>query len=127
MDILLMVSAKILFPTPSLPVSGVSSELIPSDRFRCKLISNPSGEMKKWIFTRRYLLLTLSRIGTRRFQSFAVRLLPWKGIRAGVELVDTMHNASVEIIKARKLALEAGKEMMEGQVGRGKDIISILC
>jgi hypothetical protein len=83
--------------------------------------------MKKWIYTRLYLLPILSRIGTRGFQSFAVRLIPSKGIRAAVELVDTMHNTSVEIIKARKMALEAGKEAMERQVGGGKDIISILC
>ena len=53
--------------------------------------------------------------------------MPWKGIRAAVELVDSMHNTSVEIIKARKMALEAGKEVMDRQIGRGKDIMSILC
>jgi hypothetical protein len=38
-----------------------------------------------------------------------------------------MHNTSVDIIESRKLALEQGKEAMSMQVGRGKDIISILC
>jgi hypothetical protein len=73
-----------------------------------------------------YLLPILSRIGTRKFQRFAVRLMPGKGIRAVLEHVDTMHNTSVEIIKARKVALEAGQEVMGKQVGQGKDIMSLL-
>ena len=82
--------------------------------------------MKGQSFFLLYLLPILSRIGTSKFQSFAVRLLPWKGIRTVVEHVDTIHNTSVEIIKARKAALKAGKEVMDRQVGRGKDIMSIL-
>jgi hypothetical protein len=83
--------------------------------------------MKNQSFFLLYLLPILSRIGTRKFQSFVVRLLPWKGVRQIVEHVDTLHDTSVEIIKARNMALEAGKEVMEKQVGRGKDIMSILC
>jgi len=73
-----------------------------------------------------YLLPMLSRIGTPKFQRFAVRLIPSKGIQTIVKHVDTMHNTSIEIIKARKVALEAGKEVMDRQVGGGKDIMSIL-
>jgi hypothetical protein len=48
-------------------------------------------------------------------------------MRNAVELVDCLHNTSVEIINDRKIALQEGKEAMDRQVGRGKDIMSILC
>ena len=82
---------------------------------------------KTLFFARLYLLPALSKIGPRKFQSFVVRLLPWKNLREIVDLVDIMHNTSVDIIKTRKTALEEGIEAMDRQVGRGKDIISILC
>ena len=54
-------------------------QAFPGDQFKCKrLISNLSGELKKWVFIRQCLFT-----GIRKFQSFAVRLLPWKGIRDG--------------------------------------------
>ena len=72
--------------------------------------------MKRLIFAR------LPKIGTPKLQRFVVRLLPWKIIREVVGLVDSIHSTSVDIIKSRKMALEEGKEVMERQVGRGKDI-----
>ena len=83
--------------------------------------------MRKSFFARMYLLPTLSRIGSRKFQSFVVRLLPWKTVREVVELTDHLHDTAMNIINSRKRALAKGKETMERQVGRGKDIISILC
>jgi hypothetical protein len=88
---------------------------------------DPSEVSRRLVFARFYLLPTLSKIGTRKFQNFVVRLLPWKGMRDMVALVDSMHNTSVDIINSRKMALAEGKEAMDRQVGRGKDIISILC
>ena len=82
--------------------------------------------MKKLFVFRLYLLPILSRIGTRAFQRFVVRLLPLKVIQESVEIVDILHNTSLDIIKSRKMALEGGKEAMGKQVGRGKDIMSIL-
>lgn len=83
--------------------------------------------LKGYIFANIYLLPIISKIGTRKFQSFVVRRLPWKATQLAVELVDSMHNLSVDIIKSRKRAIEAGKEVMDTQAGRGKDIISVLC
>jgi hypothetical protein len=82
---------------------------------------------RELVFARLYLLPILSKIGTRKLQSFVVRRLPWNSVRRVVDLVDCMHNTSVEIIKDRKIALREGKEAMDRQVGRGKDIMSILC
>jgi hypothetical protein len=56
-----------------------------------------------------------------------MRLLPWKIIREIIEIVDSIHDTSVEIIQSRKIALEAGKEAMNREVGQGKDMMSILC
>jgi len=55
-----------------------------------------------------------------------VRLLPWKTVRETVELADHLHDTAMDIINSRKRALAEGKETMDKQVGRGKDIISIL-
>lgn len=83
--------------------------------------------MRKSLFARQYLLPILSRIGSPKFQNLVMRLLPWKSIQETLDLVDNLHNASVEIVKSRKKALEGDEETMEKQVGRGKDIMSMLC
>lgn len=43
-----------------------------------------------------------------------------------MHLVDVMHKTSVGIIRSRTSALEEDKKAMNKQVGRGKDIMSIL-
>jgi hypothetical protein len=37
-----------------------------------------------------------------------------------------MHNTSVEILQAKRCALQEGDEAVERQIGRGRDIMSIL-
>jgi hypothetical protein len=83
--------------------------------------------LNRLVFARLYLLPVLSRIGTRKLQSFVLRCLPWKVIRDNVDLVDNMHKTSVDVIESRKIALEAGEEAMGMQIGSGKDMISVLC
>ena len=53
-------------------------------------------------------------------------LLPWKNLHDIRDIVDILHNTSVEIFEAKKKALEEGDEAVTQQIGRGKDIISIL-
>lgn len=55
-----------------------------------------------------------------------IDLIPWKTIQRLVDIVDTMHASTVEIYEARKKALRQGKDVVSKQVGRGKDILSIL-
>jgi len=83
--------------------------------------------MKRYTFALFYILPIFSKIGTRKLQSFVVRRLPWKNMQSTLELVDGMYDTSVDIIKSRKKAIEAGKEVMDRQIGRGKDLISVLC
>ena len=42
------------------------------------------------------------------------------------ELVDIFHKTSVEIYETKKHAFQQGNEELAAQIGKGKDIISIL-
>lgn len=75
---------------------------------------------------RTYLLPTLVKIGTPRLRRLMVNVLPWKSLRKLRDIIDIMHNTSTEIFDAKKKALEEGNEAVSKQVGRGKDILSIL-
>ena len=43
-----------------------------------------------------------------------------------MKIVDVMYETSVEVYEAKKRALEEGDEVVEQQIARGKDIMSIL-
>ena len=57
---------------------------------------------------------------------FIVDLLPWKNLHDVRDIIDTIHNTSLEIFESKKRALLDGDEAVERQVGQGKDILSIL-
>ena len=50
------------------------------------------------IFFRNYVLPTLVKLGPPRFRRFLVDLLPFKNARRLRDIVDIMHNTSVEIL-----------------------------
>jgi len=77
-------------------------------------------------FIRNYLLTTLVKLGPPRFRRFVVDLLPFANVRKLRDIIDIMHNTSVEILEAKKRVLMEGDEAVAKQIGRGKDIISIL-
>lgn len=54
-------------------------------------------------------------------------MLPIKTLHKLRDIIDTMHETSVEILESKKKALEEGDEAVALQVGQGKDILSILC
>ena len=56
-----------------------------------------------------------------------MNILPWPKLHKMRNIVDTMHNTSVEIFEAKKRALENGEPPIEGNPWDGKDIISLLC
>ena len=41
--------------------------------------------------------------------------------------MDIMHNTSLEIFESKKRALAEGNEVIEDEIARGKDLISVLC
>lgn len=82
--------------------------------------------MLKVHFARSYLLPIAVKIGTPRFQRFVVDILPWKNLHEFRDIIDVIHETSVEIIETKRRALAEGDEVVAKQVGEGKDIISIL-
>ncbi|KAF8966255.1 cytochrome P450 [Flammula alnicola] len=77
-------------------------------------------------FVSTYFLATLSKIGTPKFRRFVVDILPWKNLHEVRDIVDVLHNTSVEIFESKKRALAEGDEALAHQIGQGKDIMSIL-
>ncbi|KAF8807052.1 cytochrome P450 [Phlegmacium glaucopus] len=80
----------------------------------------------KTMFARTYFLSTSLKIGTPAFRRFIMDILPWKSLHELRDIVDVLHNTSVEIFEAKKKALEEGDEAVARQIGYGKDIMSIL-
>jgi hypothetical protein len=72
------------------------------------------------------MITTFGKLGPPKFCRFLVNLLPFKNIRQLRDIVDVMHNTSVDILESKRRALKEGGEAVAMQIGRGKDIISIL-
>jgi hypothetical protein len=68
----------------------------------------------------------LVKFGSPRFRRFIVDHLPYKNANRLKDILDVMYETSVEILKAKKRALQEGDEAVKQQIGRGQDIISIL-
>ncbi|KAE9394010.1 cytochrome P450 [Gymnopus androsaceus JB14] len=66
------------------------------------------------------------KIGPASFRRFIVGLLPLKDAHHLRDMADYMYNVGGEIFESKKLALEKGDEAVSQQIGRGKDLISIL-
>ncbi|KAF9002247.1 cytochrome P450 [Cyathus striatus] len=76
--------------------------------------------------TLRGLYPVLSRIGTPGFRRWVINVSPFKLLHKLRDIIDFMHNTSVEILESKRKALEEGDETVARQVARGKDIMSIL-
>ena len=68
----------------------------------------------------------LAKIGPPRFRRFIVNHLPFKNVKRLRDIVDTIYETSVGIFRAKERALQEGDEVLMKQIGKGKDIISIL-
>jgi len=77
-------------------------------------------------FLQSALIPIASKIGTPRFRRAIVDLIPSPIIRRLRDIVDIFHNTSVEILETKKAALRGGDQALAAQIGKGKDIISIL-
>ena len=79
-------------------------------------------------FWRFAVLPHVGRLGPARFRRAAVDLLSsfWTDLRRYRDIVDVITETSEEILAEKKLALRQGDETLKAQVGRGKDIMSIL-
>ena len=88
--------------------------------------NHASPTLFKMMFSQTYFLPISLKIGTPKFRRFIMDILPWKNLHAMRDIVDTLHNVSVEIFGAKKKAPEEGDETVTQQIGQGKDIMSIL-
>ncbi|KAJ3755811.1 cytochrome P450 [Lentinula raphanica] len=77
-------------------------------------------------FWRMNILPHVSRIGTASFRRFIVNILPWENLHHLRDMIDYMHLIAEDIYRNKKRAFEIGDEAVAQQIGRGKDLISIL-
>ncbi|KAJ3922443.1 cytochrome P450 [Lentinula edodes] len=94
------------------PFSGVMKSLFP--------LLTP---MMFW-FT--YVLPVVSNIGPPSFRRFIINILPWKNLHHMRDIADYMYKVAIDIFEEKKRALEAGDEAIKNQIGKGKDVISVL-
>ena len=64
-------------------------------------------------------------IGTPKFRRAVVNLIPWGTLHQARDMVDVMHDTSVEIFEKTKQSLKEGGDL-SSRHGRGKDIMSVL-
>ena len=74
----------------------------------------------------RQFLPTFVKIGTPAFRRFVFELLPFDSTRTLTRIVDIMDATSRQVFQGKKDALAKGDEAVKNQIGRGKDIMSVL-
>ncbi|KAF7970683.1 hypothetical protein HWV62_23282 [Athelia sp. TMB] len=74
----------------------------------------------------RRMLPFLVKLGPPSLRRFFCQMIPSADVQKLREVVDIMWDTSVRIVDDKKAALEKGDEAVMEQVGRGKDIMSIL-
>jgi hypothetical protein len=78
------------------------------------------------LFVPRQILPYVAKIGSPNLHRYIAEIVSWKELHDVLGMVDIMDKTSTEIFEAKKKALLMGDEAMLQQVGRGKDIMSIL-
>lgn len=73
-----------------------------------------------------YYLPVFVKLGPPRFRRFIVDHLPFENTQRLRDVIDIVHETSVEILESKERALKEGDEAVMQQIGRGQDIISIL-
>lgn len=73
-----------------------------------------------------FLLPRVSQIGPAWFRRWVVNIFPWKTAHDVRDIIDVLHNTSVEIFESKMAALAQGDKALADQIGQGKDIMSIL-
>lgn len=82
--------------------------------------------MMKSILIRVFLPI-LVHIGTPAFRRRAVELFPLESVQRMRHISDVLHGRSVAIFTEKRAALAKGDDTLNGEIGEGRDIMSILC
>ncbi|KAI5116492.1 hypothetical protein M0805_000626 [Coniferiporia weirii] len=72
------------------------------------------------------LLPYVVKIGSPQFRRRALDFIPFQPLKDMRKVVDTLENSSQSIIRGKKEAIRNGDEAVLTQIGKGKDIMSIL-
>ncbi|KIK66524.1 hypothetical protein GYMLUDRAFT_239459 [Collybiopsis luxurians FD-317 M1] len=93
-----------------------------------KMIKDLLPALRRVQFLYTNVLPLASEIGSPSFRRFVVNLLApfWNNVRHVRDMVDYMHTVANGIYESKKQAFERGEEAAARQLGRGKDLISIL-
>lgn len=78
------------------------------------------------LFAVRPVLPYVVRMGSPALRRKFLDVLPIKYLQKAKEFIDVMHEESIAVYESRKAALLEGKEAVNQQIGKGKDILSIL-
>ncbi|KAJ3855140.1 cytochrome P450 [Lentinula lateritia] len=77
-------------------------------------------------FARTYLLPLSMKVLPTNIRTFIMNITPWKTLHDVRDMVNYMHELSVEIYEEKKRAFEEGDEAVVRQIGNGKDLLSIM-
>ena len=93
----------------------------------CTAMADLVPTLAKLHFVRHFIYPLVYWIGSPRFQRLVVGLVPWKTLHHARDIVDILHQTSLDIFKAKKRAIEKGDfETLAKEAGRGKDLMSVL-
>ncbi|KAJ3767361.1 cytochrome P450 [Lentinula raphanica] len=73
-----------------------------------------------------YLLPLAVKILPTNIRTLIMNILPWKTLHDVRDMSNYMHQLSVDIYEEKKRALEEGDEAVINQIGKGKDLLSIM-
>ncbi|KAF5351591.1 hypothetical protein D9758_007265 [Tetrapyrgos nigripes] len=91
-----------------------------------KMIKNLIPTFGRLPVLRFYIMRIARYFGPPGFRRFLVNITPSKTLHQVRDMCDYMWALSEEIYQSKKKALAEGDEAVQNQIGRGKDIISIL-
>jgi hypothetical protein len=89
-------------------------------------VSNSRDTFTRLSFAREYVLPWVYNIGTPGFRRWVVDTITWGPLRDMRDIADVMRSTSDEIVGSKRRAMKEGGEAVTNQVGRGKDILSVL-
>ncbi|KAJ3929338.1 MAG: cytochrome P450, partial [Lentinula lateritia] len=101
------------------PFSGVMKSLL----YVLESLESRRLPMMFWFI---YVLPLVSNIGPPSFRRFVINILPWKNLHQMRDIADYMYKVAIDIFEEKKRTLEAGDEAIKNQIGKGKDVISVL-
>ncbi|KAF8824962.1 hypothetical protein HHX47_DHR7000687 [Lentinula edodes] len=77
-------------------------------------------------FARTYLLPLSVKVLPTNVRTFIMNITPWRTLHDVRDMVNYMHELSVEIYEEKKRAFKEGDEAVVRQIGKGKDLLSIM-